>query len=72
MPTIADYSPLTRVQVKRLTDYLYEMIHHAEELGCTCGERSKSKSRNGHQKNCTGIDITRSARAYLTRLKRAR
>jgi hypothetical protein len=70
----ADLTPLSRVQVARLVTYLERMTDSALELGCTCMDRGPGSGvgKNNHQKDCTGIRITRNARAYLTRLKRKR
>ena len=61
---------LNRIQQDRIVDYLKQALNHVEELGCTCADRSNRTGRNGHRSHCTGIDLTRAARTYLTKLKR--
>lgn len=64
-PTIGDYTLLSKAQVAKLRQHLEAMIHHTLELGCTCIRR-----KQGHERGCTGVQLTKAARTYVTRLNR--
>ena len=60
---------LNPTQQARILKYLKRMIDHTMELGCTCERLDTGTGPTGHRPHCSGVDLTKDARAYLTRLK---